>query len=225
MSNTNIQTVRDFIEVVFNQKKFEQAFTYLARDCVSHNPPYIGLGIGLDDSSDEELKVIEIASGGPADGKLLPGDVVTCVTDGEKTFATFEQLRDNIWALGIAGTSIVVTVRRDGKLVEVPIMRGRVEAFDMHVSKFMDMWKEYTLKYLPDLTTEIRMIFGSDDLVATYLINSGNNLQFHRFAVWSEYDIYRLKDGRIIEMWGMEDNLLRMMQLGYEMKEPLKEKA
>lgn len=220
MSETNIQIVRDFIEVVLNQKKFEQAFDYLARDCVSHSPPYIGNGVRYDDSGGTQIRVVETAPNGPADGRLLPGDEVVRVTDGKRTWDTFEELSQFIWPLGIAGTSFTVSVRRDGELLEVPITRGRVEAFDIKVADLIDQWKEYTLKYWPDLVIEIRMIFGSEDLVACYLINSGTSLEFDRFAVWSEYDLYRLKDGRIVEMWGLEDRLQQMTQLGYEINEP-----
>lgn len=225
MSNSNIQTVREFIEVVLNQKRFEQAFTYMDRDCVSHSPPYIGIGFNWDSTSGTEIKVIKTSPNGPSDGRLLPGDEIVRVTDGKKTWSTFEELSQSVWPLGMAGTSITVTVRRDGQLLDVPITRGRVEAFDIKIADQIDVWKESTLKYWPDLVSEIRMIFGSDDLVACHLINSGTSQEFHRFAVWSEYDIFRLRDGRIVEMWGLEDSLQQLMQLGYELKAPLQETA
>lgn len=148
--------------------------------------------------------------------------MVTRVTDGDKTWGTFEELRDAVWPLGVAGTTITVTVRREGELLEVPITRGRVEAFDLDIANYLDLWREYTLKDWPDLQTEVRMILGSDDLVSCYLVNSGNNQQYQRFAVWSEFDLYRLKDGLIVEMWSLEDNLRRLTQLGYQVKEPSK---
>lgn len=67
MSESNIQIVHDFIEIVLNQKQFDQAYTYLARDCVSHTPPYIGTGLSFDDSNGTEIRIIETSPNGPAD--------------------------------------------------------------------------------------------------------------------------------------------------------------
>ncbi len=74
-----------------------------------------------------------------------------------------------------------------------------------------------------DFKEEVNLIFGNDDWVATFSTMSGANQEFHRTAVWSGYSIYRLKDSKIIEMMGAEDELSQMKQLGYEIKEPLGE--
>lgn len=224
MSTTNIQIVQEFIEEVFNRKHFERAFEYCTEDCLFHLAPYVGLGAGFDERSGK-LIVVDIASNGPATGKLQAGDVLVRVTEGAKTWESFQELKGTSWGQGALGTTITVTVNRGGTLMEIPIVRGRVEGFDMLLSKSLDRWKYYSLKYWPDSRTEIQIIFGEGDYVACYSINSGTNQEYNRSAVWADFSIYRVKHGKIVEYWGVEDSFAQMKQLGYQITEPATEPA
>lgn len=225
MSKTNIQTVREYIEEVANQKHFDRIFDYCSNDCVLHIAPYVGLGLNADERSGERIVLLDIAPNGPAHGKLLQGDELVRVQDEHKTWQTFDELKSSLWGQGVLGTPLTVTVRRDGKLLDVPLTRGRVDGWDMKLAKIVDVWQDEIQKHWPDLKSEIKLIFGQDDLVTCYLINNGTNLEYHRSAVWSECGIYRIRDGKIVESWGVEDNFSEMKQLGFNVSEPLKEMA
>jgi predicted SnoaL-like aldol condensation-catalyzing enzyme len=221
MSKTNTEIVREQIEEVINHKHIDRIFDYYSRDCIIHNPPYVGLGLNFDDRSGEYLILTEIASSGPAAGKLRLKDKIVRVKDDVKTWGTFQDLKNGLWGQGVLGTPLTVTVNRDGKLIEIPLERGRVEGFDLNLSTNIEIWNDFTLKIWPDLKVEIRVICGEGDLVACYLVNSGTNQEYHHSAVWDECDIYRLKDGKIIEVWGVESLLVQMKQLGYQILPPV----
>jgi len=223
MSKTNIQLVREFIEEVQNRKHFDRFFDFFNKDAVMHIAPYVGLGVTTDDHSGDKLVVVEVAPHGPARGKLMPGDVIVSMQDDQRTWATFDELKTGLWGQGVPGTHLTATVRRDGKLETVPLIRGRVDGWEMKLDKVVNLWRDDVMKNWPDLHMSIELIFGSDDLVTCYSIVSGTNAEYHRAATWSGCDIYRIKNGKIVESWGVEDEFSRMKQLGYRIAEPVKE--
>jgi len=225
MSRTNVQTVQEFIEEVLNHKRFDHFFDYWSEDAVSRAAPYVGLGLNFDDRSGDKVILIDIAPNAPATGNLKVGDELIRVTDGVHTWESFKDLKSGLWGQGIMDAPLTVTVSRGGELMDIPLKRGRVEGFDLVLSTYIDMWRDYTLKYWPDMHIEIKKIFGDGDLVACYAIDSGMNQEYHRSAVWSEMGIYRVRDGKIVENWGLEDSLSQMKQLGYQMQEPFSEQA
>lgn len=225
MSKSNVEIVSEYIDGVFNHKQFDQASKYCDPNCVIHNPPYVGLGIGTDNRSNERLIIIEIAPNSPAAGHLLPGDELVRVTDGDKTWETYKDFLYGAFAQGIVGTPLTITVRRQGQLVDIPIKRGRVEGFDMNVSKYIDIWRNVIATEWMEFNEDIKLIFGADDLVTVYIINSGTHREFHQSAVWSECDIYRLREGKITDIWAVEDSLTELTQLGYQVRQPVKEMA
>ena len=225
MSKTNVQIVQEYIEEVLNHKHFDRVFDYCAEDCVLHVPPYVGLGLNFDDRSGDKVVLMDIAPNGPAAGSLQAGDEVVRVIDGAKTWETFKDLKSGLWGQGVMGTPITFTVNRAGKLMDIPLKRGRVDGFDLVLSTYIDVWRDGTLKDWPDLKVEIKRIFGEGDQVACYSIDSGTNQEYQRSAVWSEVSIYHLKDGKIVEMWGVEDGFSQMKQLGYQIHEPVTEQA
>jgi hypothetical protein len=221
MSKTNTQIVQEFIEVVNNQKHLDRTFDYCSRDCIIHLAPYAGLGFQTDDISGKQLVITEIAASGPAAGKLQLKDELVRVKDAHKTWEAFRDLKDGNWGQGVLGTPITLTVNRAGKQMDIQLERGRVEGFDMKLSTHIDAWNEAFLKVWPDLISEIKLIFGEGELVACYAINSGTNQEYQHSAAWDECDIYRLKDGKIIETWSVENAVSEMKQLGYQIIPPV----
>lgn len=222
MSNKNVQLVREYIEKIQNQKQFDHIFEYCSHDCVLHIAPYVGIGLEMDERSGDHIILLEVSPYGPAHGKLLPGDELLRVQDEHQLWDTFDGLKSGTWGQGVLGTPLTVTVHREGKRLEIPLVRSRIEGWDLKLSTIVDLWRDDVLKNWPDLKTQIKLIFGQDDLVSCYSIVSGTNLEYHRAAVWSECTIYRIADGRIIESWGVEDSVASIKQLGYTIREPEK---
>lgn len=84
----------------------------------------IGVGIALDQESGY-VKVTDVFDGGPAKGAgLQTGDLITHV-DGESAHGfTLQQIREAI--IGETGTSVVVTIARDGQSQDFIIDRANV---------------------------------------------------------------------------------------------------
>jgi hypothetical protein len=223
MSKSNVQVVQDYIETM-NRKQFDRIFEFCSEDCALRGAPYVGVGITGNDSSGEKILLQTILPNGPAAECLQAGDELVSVSDSENTWNTFEELKTGIWGHGVMGTPLTVTVRRDGNLLEFHITRGLIGDFTLKLSESIDMIKSYS-KLWPVLEEEINLIFGNDDLVAVFSTIHGTNQDYHRSAVWSGCSIYRLKDEKIIEMMGVEDEYSRMKQLGYLIKEPQQEIA
>lgn len=221
MSKTNSEIVREYFEEVFNRKHFENTFNYCSQDCVFHNSAYVGVGFVPDDSSNERVLVKEIIPNSPAVGKLQVNDEIARVRDAGNDWKTFKELKSGTWGQGIINSELTITVKRNGQLLDIPIIRGRIEAYDLKLSSMIDTWKSYTLKYVPESNIEIKVIFEKEDLVAYYAVDTATNLEYHQSAVWDECGIYRLKNGKIIEMWGAENSFSQMKQYGYQIVEPL----
>ena len=84
--------------------------------------PYIGVAIyPLDDGS---VKVVKVLKGGPSDGVLEAGDIITAVNGETLTGPT--DLTDAIAAAGVDAT-ITLTVTRDGSSMDVSVTVGAFE--------------------------------------------------------------------------------------------------
>lgn len=225
MTNNNVNVVREYIEQVINQKYFDRMFDFCTQDCVSHSHPYVGLGVNFDDTSGERLILKQVAPGGPADGHLEIGDELIRVRDGEHEWETFHDLRNGLWAQGVVNTELAMTVRRHGNLLTIPLTRSRIEAFDMRLADESAWFAQYINKFWPDLHCEIRTIFSGDDTVACYMVNSGTQTEYNRSAVWGEIDIFKMRNGKISEMWGVENTYSQLKQLGFQVTEPVREMA
>ncbi len=74
----------------------------------------------------------------------------------------------------------------------------------------------------PDTHMEIIDLIAEDDTVVGRFTCSGTHLgdwlgytpTGRRFEAIDEVGMYRFRDGRIVESWGIEDNLGRLEQLG-----------
>ncbi len=225
MSKTNVQIVSEYIEQVINQKQLEKFSEFCRDDCIIHSTPYVGLGVNFDDSSGTHLVLANYAAGGPVDGHLQIGDELVRVKDGDREWETFEELKSGLWGQGVVDTEITLTVRRHGNLLSIPIKRGQVKTFDRNLLDVLKLGVPYMLKFWPDLRSDIKLIFGEGDYVTCYAVNHGTNLEYSRTAVWGEIDIIRLKSGKIAEMWTVEDSYAEVKQLGFDIKEPVREPA
>ncbi len=223
MENKNVHIVQDCIEQIFNAKHLDRIYDYYSEQCVFYSPPYVGLGISYDDSSGERVVIKRVAANGPTAGKVQTGDIVLSASDANDTWDGFDHLRTGLWGQGKLGTELTLTLLRDGESLEVTIVRGRVEGFDSPVAEFRDIWRHYLLEEMPDLQIEINQILASGDLVAYFATNTGTNAIYHQSAVWTECNILRLENGKIVEWWGTEDQLSMWQQLGFRMVEPVKE--
>ncbi len=77
-------------------------------------------------------------------------------------------------------------------------------------ASFPDMRME-----IVDLIAEGDRVVGRFTCSATHLGDwLGHTPTGRRFESVDEIGIYRLRDGRIVESWGLEDNLSRLQQLG-----------
>jgi hypothetical protein len=225
MPNTNIEVVEGYIEVIFNQKHLERLFEFCSEDCMVHSPPYVGLGVNFDDTSGDKFILTEIASNGPAYGHLQLGDELIRVRTGDRIWETAEEFRNGHWVRGWVGPEIILTVRRHGNPVTIPLRLGYIDQFDGRLSEFQKIVIPYLQKYWPDLKMEIKQIFGTEDWVAVYLVNHGTNLEYRRSAIWGEMDMFKLKDGKITDVWYVESALDELKQLGYQILEPVREAA
>ena len=225
MSKENIKIVDEYIDQVLNKKQLERLSDFCSEDCVSHTAPYVGLGGNFDDSSGEKLILTQIAPNGPMDGHLQIGDELIRIKKGDQIWETFDDLRKGFWARGLVGTEICVTVHRHGNTISIPLHLEQIDNFDINIHEFFEMVIPYLQKYWPDFKMEIKEIFGAGNMVACYAVNQGTNTDYNRSAVWGEMDIFKLKDGKIIEIWSVENTFEELQQLGYQVTEPIRELA
>ena len=223
MTKTNIEIVQGYVDAI-NHNQFERIFEFCSQDCFYHAPPWVGVGLRPDVSSGHFI-VHSLIPGGRAAEVLKVGDEIIRISDAHRTWETLHEIKNGIWGQGIPGTPLTFFVKRDGRTLELHLERGFIPGFDNKLSDYLDIWRQDKLQNWPDLKADIKLIFEKDDLVAFFAIDSGTNQEFHRAAIWSECNIFRLKDGKITEMWGMEDSYMQLTQLGYQLTEPQAEPA
>jgi predicted SnoaL-like aldol condensation-catalyzing enzyme len=218
MFKTNKEVVLGFIEEVINQKRLDRFDEYFASGSVYHSGSYVGLGINFDDSSGEKLVLVEVAPGGPADGKLRLGDELLSVKDRQRTWEDFDDLKIGVWARGVVGTPVTLCVRRDGETVDISLELGLIPGWTLSVHK--ELFQQYLTVDHPDIHQTVDCILEEGDMVMVYLTNRGTHAKYQRQAVWTEFDLYRVRDGKIVETWGLEDSYGYLKQLGYRVETP-----
>jgi predicted SnoaL-like aldol condensation-catalyzing enzyme len=218
MFKTNKEVVLGFIEEVINQKRLDRFDEYFASGSVYHSGSYVGLGINFDDSSGEKLVLVEVAPGGPADGKLRLGDELLSVKDRQRTWEDFDDLKIGVWARGVVGTPVTLCVRRDGETVDIFLELGLIPGWTLSVHK--ELFQQYLTVDHPDFHQTVDCILEEGDMVMVYLTNRGTHAKYQRQAVWTEFDLYRVRDGKIVETWGLEDSYGYLKQLGYRVETP-----
>ncbi len=221
---TNTEIVRGFIEAI-NENQFDRVWEFCSKDCISHVPPWVGVGLRYDPGIDQHVIIYNLMPEGNAAKVLQVGDEIIRISDEHRTWGTYEEIKNGIWGQGIPGTPVTVTVKRGGQTLEFSLVRGFLPASNDRLVDFLDVWQADQLKNWLGLKAEIKLIFEKDDLVAFYAVDTGTHKEFRRTAMWGECNIFRLKDGKITEMWGVADGYMQLAQLGYQLTEPHLEPA
>lgn len=183
MTQTNSSILRGFLDEVVNQKRLNLLSKYFSENFVGHGTPYVGVGIAPDYSSEMKKVTVEVVNpGGPAEGKLMVGDEILRVSDGERTWETFDELREPAWGQGVLGTSLTIWVRREEVEHEVSLVRGLMPGFESPYRALESGMREW-LEEWPDLESRLVHAMEAGDLVAYHTGNQGNNARFGRAAV------------------------------------------
>ena len=155
MSERNIQIVQEYIAQVINTKRFERMTDYMSERCLFHIPPYVGLGFRANSSSDERIEIRSVVPNGPADGKLQAGDILLRARHDSRTWEGYEQLQGRLWAWGKVGDEVTISLLREGKPVEVTLVRGQIVGLAQVLADTRDAWVHDMTEYYPDLHIEI----------------------------------------------------------------------
>jgi len=112
------------------------------------------------------------------------------------------------------------------RLIDEVINAGRLDVIDElyapNMAPAARRWIAPFLESFPDARMEIVELIAEGEKVVGRFRCSGTNLgpwrgrppTGRRFERVDEVYIYRIRDGRIIEAWGIEDNRSRERQLG-----------
>ena len=117
------------------------------------------------------------------------------------------------------------------RLVEEVLNGGRMDVIDeLYASSLAPEAKAWIAPFrasFPDVHMEVIELIAEGDTVVGRFTCSGTHLSEwlgyaptgRRFEAVDEVGIYRVRDGRIVETWGLEDNLGRLEQLGLRCEE------
>ena len=116
------------------------------------------------------------------------------------------------------------------RLVEEVFNAGRLEVIDALFAPALvaeaRAWIAPFRVSFPDVRMEVIDLIAEDDQVVGRFACSATHLgewlghapTGRRFEAIDEVTIYRFRDGRIVESWGLEDTLSRLQQLGLPCK-------
>lgn len=225
MTESNINILRGYFTEVNNEKRIDLIPKYISENFVGHGTPYVGLGMMPDDSSGDKIIIRAIYPGSPAESKLMVGDELLRARDGDRTWNTYDEMRNGgMWGQGALGTPITVWVRRGSVETEVTLKRGMIKGFE-YPYKMIEMGTREYFKEYPDLKTSLVNAIESGDLVAYHAENQGLNSRYGRTAVWAEFGFVRFKDGKITDWWSSDETVSQYRQLGYGIMAPEMVKA
>jgi hypothetical protein len=219
MTQTNSSILRGYFDEMVNQKHLDLFPKYFSEEFIGHVTPYVGMGMAPDYSSGVKVTIQFVNPGSPAEGKLMVGDEILRVFDGERTWETFDELRQSTWGQGALGTSLTMWVRREEVEHEITLVRGLVQGFEFPYHLLESGTREY-YKEWPDLTARLVNVIEAGDLVAYHAENQGYNARYGRAAVWAEFGFVRIQNGKITDWWSAENTFSQFKQLGYTIEEP-----
>lgn len=218
MSEKNVQMVRDFI-TAGNEGGIDKIRSFLSDGCVYKGTPYVGCGFNLDDSDGKRILVSSTLPGAPSEGKLLAGDEILSVRESGRVHEGFTELHMSPWGPGRPGEPVEFKLRRGGKEIEVTVLRGKVPAYEVNLDGMLEGQKTFYQTW-PDHHEDIELIVDGGEYVAVLSMVGGTNAELGRCAFWASSSLYRVRDGKITEIRGVDDNLSVYKQLGYSVSEP-----
>jgi len=218
MSEKNVQMVRDLI-AAGNEGGIEKTRSFFSEGCVYKGTPYVGCGFNIDDGDGRRVLVSSTLPGAPSEGKLLAGDEILSVREAGRVHEGFTELHMSPWGPGSPGEPVEFRLRRGGKEIEVTVSRGKVPAYELPLDGILEMQKTF-FRTWPDHHEEIELIIDGGEYVAVLSMVGGTNAELGRRAFWASSSLYRLQNGKIIEIRGVDDNLSVYRQLGYSVSEP-----
>ena len=225
MAQTNSSILRGFFEEVVNQKHLDLIPKYMSEKFIGHGAPYVGIGITFDMTIGDKLIVQMVKPGSPADGNLRPGDEIVRVQDGERSWNTYDELRNGgMWGQGVLGSSFTLWVRRDNTQKEITLTRGMVQGFQFPIKMVEDGNREF-FKDWPDVKVRVAQMIEAGDMLAYHTEYQGHNVRYGRSSVWDEFGFVRLQDGKITDIWSSDQSVSELRQLGYRILEPERVKA
>jgi predicted ester cyclase len=116
------------------------------------------------------------------------------------------------------------------RLVDEAIGRRDVDVLDeLAAGEFAERAKRWVRPFqgaFPDFEMEIVELIADDDTVVAHFKCSGTHLgdwlglapSGRRFDRVDEIYIFRVRDGKLVSGFGVEDNLTRLRQLGIELR-------
>lgn len=220
MSNKDV--ILDYYREVVNGKDFTVLDKYFHPEYVSGSLPYIGMGIATDSTSGEKVVVTHVYTEGPSAGNLEVGDEILSLQDGDNKLETFDEIKDSAWGWGKIGSSLKLRVRRGTDEIEVEIKRSIIDGLKMSLEEFKESWEKQAKEKTPDEKVDILHIIEEGDMVACLYTAAATHLDYDRQYLVPVGEFFRLKDGRIIENWGVGDNLAFYRQMGYTLEQPKK---
>ena len=112
------------------------------------------------------------------------------------------------------------------RLVNDVLNGGRLDVIDdLYAPELVDDAKRWITPFqvsFPDMRMEIiELVAEGDSVVGRFTCSAthlgewlGHPPTGRRFEAIDEVSIFRFREGRIVEAWGIEDNLTRLEQLG-----------
>jgi predicted SnoaL-like aldol condensation-catalyzing enzyme len=225
MTQTNSSILSGFFDEVINQKHLDLLPKYISEKFIEHGSSYVGIGITFDANNTDKLIIQIVKPGSPADGKLKMGDEILQVTDGERTWRTYQELRyGGLWGQGVLGSSFTICVLRDNAEQEVQLVRGLVKGFEFPYQMFEPNLRTF-FKEWPDVKVHLVNLIEAGDLVSYHIECQGNNVRYGRSAIWDEFGFAHVQDGKITDRWISDEPIALFRQLGYSILEPEMAKA
>ncbi|MCO5191126.1 MAG: hydrogenase maturation protease [Anaerolineae bacterium] len=214
----NKAIIQRWVDELINAQRIELIDELYAEEFTMHVNPYAGVGFASDFADNERMAVRHVSPGGPADGRLQPGDEIVRAQIGDQVLDSDDLINNFVWGHGPLGDAIYLTVLRNQQQIDVFVERALID--DAEVSGLTKMFFVDYFRRWPDIQCTIEFMIEEGDLVASRLQWRGWNADYDRQATWSETAIFRFEDGKIVESWTNEDLLSAYLQLGYMLAAP-----
>lgn len=218
----NKALVERWVDEIANAQNIDALDEFYSEACVFHVNPYSGIGFVPDFTERDHIVVYYVSPKGPADGLLEPGDELVRARIGDKTLESGDLRSSQIWGHGPPGDTVHFSVKRNNDRFDVAVTRDLIT--DAEFRGFLEAaYAEFYRRY-PDIHAIIEFMIAEDDLVASRIRWSGYNAEYDGDVTWTETLVFRIADGKIVEVWSNEDSLSAMHQLGYAITAPEKAK-